>query len=239
MPIPIASPSPTRRAAVAEAAVVNIAVLAKAPLPGLAKTRLAPALGMAGAARLQRQLALRAVATALEAGLGPVTLCCAPDRGQRFFRAVAKSLGPRLALHDQPAGDLGERMQAAFVALCESAPTLVIGTDCPALTCAHLRAAAASLRAGSDAVVLPAEDGGYVLIGLRRPVPALFEGIDWGSERVMAQTRERLRAAGIAWHEGATLWDVDRPEDLARLDAFELTVRRAVAPPRAGAPVHG
>ena len=64
----------------------------------------------------------------------------------------------------------------------------------------------------------PAEDGGYVLVGLARPVAPLFEGIVWGGSTVMAQTRERLAASRLAWKELATLWDVDRPEDVARLE---------------------
>ncbi len=72
-----------------------------------------------------------------------------------------------------------------------------------------------------DAVFIPAEDGGYVLVGLRRPQPRLFEGIDWGSERVMAQTRERLSELGLRWVELPTLWDVDRPGDLLRLATLE------------------
>jgi glycosyltransferase A (GT-A) superfamily protein (DUF2064 family) len=94
---------------------------------------------------------------------------------------------------------------------------LLIGTDCPALTPQHLRAAAGALAGGDDAVVLPAEDGGYVLVGVRAPHPGLFEGIAWGGEQVMAQTRVRLRALGLRWSEPVTLWDVDRPDDLDRL----------------------
>jgi glycosyltransferase A (GT-A) superfamily protein (DUF2064 family) len=96
---------------------------------------------------------------------------------------------------------------------------LLIGTDCPALDVAALRAAAAALEAGDDAVLVPAEDGGYVLVGLARPVAALFDRIAWGSDRVMRESRERLRAAGLRWRELAPSWDVDRPEDLARLAA--------------------
>jgi len=98
---------------------------------------------------------------------------------------------------------------------------LLIGTDCPALTVEHLTSAATALRNGNDAVFIPAEDGGYVLVGLRRPQPGLFEGIDWGTGKVMAQTRERLAALGLRWVEPATLWDVDRPADLCRLAALE------------------
>jgi glycosyltransferase A (GT-A) superfamily protein (DUF2064 family) len=81
---------------------------------------------------------------------------------------------------------------------------------------AHLRMAAEALR-GGDAVVLPAEDGGYVLIGLQKPLAALFAGMSWGTGEVMAETRRRMRYHRLAWHEPVTLWDVDVPEDLPRL----------------------
>ncbi len=198
---------------------VRIAILAKAPLAGFAKTRLAPALGVRGAARLQRAFILRTVQVAQQAGLGgSVQLWCAPDAGQRFFRALQRTTG--VDCRDQPAGDLGQRMQAATTAA--PGPVLLVGTDCPALTVQHLRAAAAALQAGTGAgaVFVPAEDGGYVLVGLRQPQPGLFHGIDWSTERVMAQTRQRAGALGVALCELAPLWDVDTPDDLARLAAL-------------------
>jgi rSAM/selenodomain-associated transferase 1 len=200
------------------AEAVHVAVFARAPEPGRAKTRLIPALGARGAARLQRALTRRALDTAIRAGLGPVTLWCAPDARHRFFRALTRVAG--VACRAQPAGDLGERMLAAFRWHCVRGPLLLIGTDCPALTAADLRAAARVLRDGDDAVFLPAEDGGYVLVGLRQPRPALFESIAWGTAGVMDQTRARLRAAGHRWREPATLWDVDLPADLPRLSAL-------------------
>jgi hypothetical protein len=93
---------------------------------------------------------------------------------------------------------------------------LLIGSDCPALTPQHLATAATAL-ASHPAVFAPAEDGGYVLVGLARALPSIFDGVAWGSAAVMAQTRERLAAAGASWVELATLWDVDRPDDYARL----------------------
>lgn len=199
-----------------EPARVGVAILARAPIPGQAKTRLIPALGAAGAAGLQRWLLQRIVATALAADVGPVTLWCAGDPQHPDF-AHCRSFGP-VALRQQPEGDLGARMLAALRE-SETAATLVIGTDCPALTAMLLREAARELD-GNDAVLLPAEDGGYVLVGTVRPLPEVFAGVEWGTDRVMAQTRERLRAAGLRWSEPATLWDVDRPEDLDRLAAL-------------------
>jgi rSAM/selenodomain-associated transferase 1 len=193
---------------------VAIAILAKAPIPGYAKTRLIPALGAAGAAALQERLLARAVDTALATGIGPVTLWCAPDDGHPAF-AACKAHG-QVRLRVQPAGDLGVRMVAAVADACASGGTLVIGTDCPALTAAGLRAATEALAA-SDVVLVPAEDGGYVLIGLARPQPALFVGVDWGSAAVAEQTRARAQAARLSLYEFPPLWDVDRGEDLARL----------------------
>ena len=189
-----------------------VAILAKAPIPGLAKTRLIPHLGADGAAALQRWLLRRALATALAADLGPVTLWCAPETDHPDF-AACQALGP-VRLCRQPDVDLGGRMHAA-VAESSAAGTLVIGTDCPALTPDVLREAAAALRE-HDAVVIPAEDGGYVLIGLRRPVHAVFQHVEWSTDRVMAQTRRQLQAAGLTWRELAPLWDVDRFEDVER-----------------------
>ncbi|WP_313952884.1 TIGR04282 family arsenosugar biosynthesis glycosyltransferase, partial [Accumulibacter sp.] len=196
---------------------VAIAVFARAPLAGAAKTRLIPALGAAGAARLQRRLTLHALAVAQSASTGSVTLWAAPDGSHRFFRAVQRRCGVDLC--GQSGNDLGARMAHAFSA--QTGPLLLIGTDCPALQAAHLEAAAEALlderQGGIDAVFIPADDGGYVLVGLRRPQQQLFEGIDWGTDRVMAQTRECLRLRGLRWVELPTLWDVDRPADLARL----------------------
>lgn len=192
---------------------VAIAVLAKAPVPGFAKTRLIPALGAHGAAVLQERLTERAVATACEAGSGPVVLWGAPDCGHASFRALAGAYPVRLA--QQPPGDLGARMLAAIIDA--GGPALVIGTDCPSLTAHHLRAAAVALR-DNETVVVPAEDGGYVLIGMRRPQPLLFEDMTWSNASVMAETSRRIAAAALSCRALPPLWDVDRPDDVDRLD---------------------
>ena len=190
---------------------VSIAILAKAPEPGLAKTRLIPALGAEGAAALQARLIARTVATAAAAAVGPVTLWVTPDDRHPAFQDLRQNF--KLTIARQRDGDLGARMSAAVAAA--RGPVLVIGTDCPALTADHLRDAAEVL--GSyDAVLIPAEDGGYVLIGLRQPQPVLFAEIDWGTPTVMAETRFLLSAHNLTWRELPPLWDVDTPEDLER-----------------------
>jgi uncharacterized protein len=189
---------------------IAVVILAKAPLPGLAKTRLIPALGREGAALLQARLIARTLATACAAATGPVSLWAAPE--ESHFRALAQPFPVKLLR--QVGGDLGARMHAALESSC---PALVIGSDCPALEPKHLRGAADALRDGFDAAVIPAEDGGYVLIGLRRPQPALFADMQWGTETVMAETRRRAAELGLAVRELAPLWDVDVPDDLERL----------------------
>ena len=203
-----------------EDAAAALAIFARAPLPGLAKTRLIPALGAQGAARAQRRFTMNTVRLAAAAATGPLTLWCAPDAGQRFFRALRRVAG--VALQSQCAGDLGARMQHACAhhfAHQPDQPLLLIGTDCPVLAPGHLQSAARALQQ-HDVVIVPAEDGGYVLVGMRRLVPEIFECIEWSTPRVMTQTRERLMQAGVDWLELPTLWDVDEPADWLRLQAL-------------------
>lgn len=191
---------------------VRIIVFAKAPVPGLVKTRLAPRLGAAGAAALHARLVERTLATAATSGVGPLELHCAPDVTHPIFHACAKRFGTTLVA--QTGGDLGDRM---FAACRDRLPGIIIGSDCAALTADHLRQAANRLKNGEDAVFIPTEDGGYALLGLTRIDPALFDRIPWGTETVMGCTRERLRGLGWRWAELETLWDIDRPEDYDRL----------------------
>ncbi len=194
---------------------VRVAIFAKAPVPGEVKTRLQALLGADGAAALHAGLVRHALSTAVEARVGAVELHCAPDETHPFFERCAGEF--RVRLVRQEGKDLGARMGAAFErTFAEEAALIVVGADCPALKASHLRAAADAL-AQHDAVLIPAEDGGYVLLGLARPIAQLFEGVDWGSPAVMRQTRDRLAAANVTSVELPALWDVDRPEDYVRL----------------------
>ena len=204
----------------AGALALRLAVFAKAPVPGYAKTRLIPLLGADGAARLAATLIERTLALAEAVRPRALTLWCAPSADHPHFRTLAAGR-PGLRLGTQRGADLGARMHAAFVDELAHGPTLLIGCDCPPLAPAHLHAAARALlgdatTAPADAVFLPAEDGGYVLVGLHRPQPALFADLPWSTSALMAATRARLRAAGLRWCEPATLWDLDRPADYRR-----------------------
>ena len=198
------------RAATPKGPEPALIVFARAPEPGRVKTRLVPLLGERGAARLHAQLVEKTLLTAQAAEIGEVVLYCSPGTKGKFFQQMRK----RFRLLPQGRGDLGERM---YRALRRHPGAVLIGSDCPALRPADLRAAARALRGGADAVLAPAEDGGYALIGVRRAARTLFDGVAWGSARVLAQTRRRLRRLDWRWAELRTLWDVDRPEDVARL----------------------
>jgi uncharacterized protein len=192
-----------------------VIVFAKAPVPGFAKTRLAKSLGDEGAARLAARMLEHTLESARAAALGPVELRCAPDTSHPRF--VLAQQEPGISLAPQGSGDLGERMERATArALERFHAVLLIGTDAPALDAGVLRQAAAALRT-HDAVVAPASDGGYVLIGLSRPAPGLFADIAWSTPEVMEQTRERAGRLGLSLCELAMLHDVDEPADLVHV----------------------
>ena len=209
-----------------------VIVFAKAPVPGLVKTRLVPALGQAGAARLALRMLHETLAHAVQAGMGPIELCCAPDAAHPALIEAAARAGALLT--EQGDGDLGQRMQRALARrLACNSRALLVGTDCPALDAAQLRQAARYLET-RPAVFGPTFDGGYALVGLSAPLMArkgascragpspgnfadLFDGIDWSTPRVMSQTRERL--ARLQWDaaELPVLHDIDEPADLAHV----------------------
>ena len=197
-------------------AATRIVIFAKAPVPGAVKTRLIPALGAEGAARLARDMLAGTVAEAIAAGLAEPELCASPSPDADAWRGLLPA-GVRLT--DQGSGDLGERLAAAARRVIgDGERVLLIGTDCPDLDAGLLRDATARLGR-DDAVMLPASDGGYVLLGLRRYDPSLFDGIAWSTDTVAAETIARIEALGWSLHVGETLRDIDEPADLDALRA--------------------
>ena len=199
----------------------RIAVFARAPVAGDVKTRLAPALGAERVARLHASLVEHALTTAAATNPALLELWCTPDATHPFFPRCAARFGCVLRVQD--GADLGARMANAFAA---GAPLVLIGSDCPALAASHLREAWHALRS-HDAVFAPAEDGGYVLVALARPQPALFASMRWSDPGVMRETRARMASARLRCLELETLWDVDRPEDFARLERSGLVAEVA------------
>jgi rSAM/selenodomain-associated transferase 1 len=188
------------------AALTRIVIFAKQPEPGRVKTRLIPALGAEGAARLALEMLDRTLNEALATGLA-VELCGDPDATEWFEPR------PGLDATAQGEGDLGARLARAARRVLEAEPVLLIGADCPDLNRARLGAAAEALG-GHDAVMHPAEDGGYVLLGLRRFDPSLFEDMKWSMDAVAEETVRRMEALGWSLLVGETVNDVDEPADL-------------------------
>lgn len=197
-----------------------IAVFAKAPVPGQVKTRLAKVYTPEAAALLHAALTERALETAISSGLD-VVLYGAPDTSHPYFATCAEDFGVAIEAQLRDA-DLGERMLDALDRTLRGHDcAIIIGADCPALTTKHFYAVLAQFEvAKPDVVLIPAEDGGYVLIAARRTHPEMFKDIAWGTETVLAQQRAAMQAAGLTWVELDPLWDVDRPEDLPRLAAL-------------------
>lgn len=192
----------------------RVVIFAKAPVPGAVKTRLIPALGQEGAARLAARMLARTAAAAVAADLGEPELCAAPPPWSPEW---APFHPPGVRMTDQGTGDLGERLaRAAARVLAAGERPLLIGSDCPLLDAARLRAAAERLDT-HDAIIHPAHDGGYVLLGLTRFDSCLFSDIAWSAASVAAATIARIRALGWTLHISDTLRDVDEPEDLGGL----------------------
>ena len=193
----------------------RLVIFTRFPEPHKTKTRLIPALGPDGAAELQREMTRH-------------TLAAVRDLREDFAVSVevrfeggdaekmAACFGDDVLYHLQGPGDLGDRMDRAFAAsFCEGeARAVIIGADCPEITPELIREAF-ELLAESDLVLGPASDGGYYLIGLRRPTPQLFTDMPWGSQQVLERTLRRAAELSLKTSLLKTLTDVDRPEDLA------------------------
>lgn len=196
-------------------ATTALIIFAKAPVAGLAKTRLIPALGREGAASLAARLLDHTVGMGVAADFDHLEICATPDTSHHTFQRLA-SLYP-LVLTTQGEGDLGARMHRALArALDGHDRVLLVGTDAPSLDAAVLRQAAAALDT-CDAVFVPALDGGYVLVGLTHAEPALFSEMPWSTPQVMQATRARARASQLAWTELAPVADIDEPADLVHV----------------------
>ncbi len=191
----------------------RLLVFLKYPTPGRVKTRLASALGAEAAAAVSRASAMLTL-EGLAARREDVVVCIDPPEAIGRSRAWLKD-GWRL--RPQRGADLGERLAEATAAAFQGGAhrVAVIGTDSPWLSASDIDEAFQSMD-HAEVVLGPAEDGGYYLIGLTRPVPGLFGEMAWGSDQVFAQTSARARGLGLRVHLLRRGYDIDRPEDLRR-----------------------
>ncbi|MDO9269812.1 MAG: TIGR04282 family arsenosugar biosynthesis glycosyltransferase [Methylobacter sp.] len=190
-------------------------IFCKAPIPGQVKTRLIPELTAEQASELHIELSIKTLQRAINSRLCPVQLWCSPTIDHAFFTASAATYP--ISLRQQQGADLGERMHHAFCsALADYSHALLMGCDCPSLTEQDLEQALTALNQDNEVALAPAEDGGYVLIGLSRPHPELFDNMPWGTARVLDQTRNRIERYKLRHCELSEQWDLDTPEDLER-----------------------
>ena len=189
-------------------------IFTRYPEPGKSKTRLIPALGPQGAADLHRRMVEYSLFWAkrliTSSGVFLETRFAGSDEG-----CIRNWLGPDIRCGPQGSGDIGQRMERAFGEAFQSGMerVIIVGTDIPGMTEDFVRKALAALTE-SDAVLGPARDGGYYLIGLRRPIGQLFEGIPWGTDQVLEKTLNVARDLQLRVSLLDPLEDVDRPEDL-------------------------
>ena len=200
----------------------RLLVFTREPRAGQVKTRLIPQLGAQGAADFHARLIRHCLQRVTYAGLCPVELWCAPSCHDPFFQDCRERYG--VELYDQAPGELGERMHNALgSALARAESAILVGTDIPSITAADLDTAFQALHQGKDAVVGPARDGGYYLIGLKQPDWRLFQGISWGTSTVFQETRLRLQRLDMDWLRLREHADVDTPDDYQRLpEAIKL-----------------
>ena len=190
---------------------------AKAPLYGQVKTRLEPKLGKSACLELHQALVEHQFHLQQLAAHCHFEIWCSGEHD--FFKQLAS--GTEVPVCLQQGNDLGERMYGAFVErLQQYSQVILIGSDCPDIDVDYVCQALDLLDNGAPAVFGPAHDGGYVLIGLSQIDRSLFDGVLWGSDKVMDQTRQRLQGLGWAWKELPPLADIDRPEDLKHLSGF-------------------
>lgn len=191
---------------------------AKWPEAGQVKTRLIPALGVSGALDAHITLTQAVLSNLCSAGLAVQFWW---DREQEWIPADAEALVHEIEQQGveqkiQQGADLGQRMQDALSTGLKRYPlAMIVGSDCPSVEPGYVHQAVAMLQA-NDVVLGPSDDGGYVLIGARRVVPHMLDGIEWGTARALEQTRNRLLALGFSVGLLEPRWDVDEPEDWAR-----------------------
>ncbi len=192
----------------------SLIIFSRYPEPGKTKTRMIPALGATGAAELQRQMTEHTLNNAQQL-LSSRDLIIEVHFTGGSQQLMTAWLGRNLHYVPQVSGDLGQKMRSAFDRAFNmgNQRVLIIGIDCPGIDQVILNEAFNSLQ-NHDLVLGIAEDGGYYLIGLNRPVPQLFHNITWGTDQVLNQTKNIAQQLKLDIHYLTTLSDVDRPEDL-------------------------
>lgn len=203
---------------------VTLIVFARRPRAGTVKRRLARVLGGRRAADLYAGLLEHTLRAAELSGIRRRLLLCAAAADVRWFRHKLKHRGWRVGT--QCPGDLGRRMERALAGVLGDGPALLIGSDIVDLRASDLAAGAVLLKSGQDAVIGPARDGGYWLIGLSRDVPPGLMEMPWSSALVACRTERLLTAQGLSCARLPRRSDLDHARDLLSRDRGGLQRRR-------------
>jgi rSAM/selenodomain-associated transferase 1 len=197
-------------------------IFCKAPIPGQVKTRLTPPLSQEQAAQVHIELSENIFRLARDSALCPIQLWCSPTTEHPYYKKVVTNFN--FSLQTQKGSDLGARMHHAFTTtLKEFNNVILIGCDCPSLTQGHLQEALSALNS-NQIVLAPAEDGGYVLIGLDHPQEQLLTEMPWGTSSVLPITRTRIAKSKLRFFELSEQWDVDTIDDLLRYRDHRLNL---------------
>lgn len=200
----------------------QLIIFSKAPVAGQVKTRLQPDIGAEACATLQERMIRKTLATALVSSADRVLLYTSPDTHHPLFQDLGKQHD--ISILSQSGDSLGERMRhALYQTLKTPGPVLLIGTDCPSLTPTILDQCFDALEQGTECIMVPAIDGGYVLIGMNRHHADIFEDIAWGTERVLEQTLERLKRSGLSYRCLPALNDIDTLSDLKECTDLDIS----------------
>ncbi len=198
----------------------HLLVMSKAPVLGRVKTRMQPALSQEQSLNLHITLTQYAIKAWLTASLCPVSLWVGGDQALFQQQILVPLAAQEMNIYTQVDGDLGARMAYALQTAEQDTSTkgmILVGTDCPFIDRDYLHGAISALESGENVVVGPANDGGYVLLGVKTYHPRLFEDIDWGTESVLGSTLDRVRELGLSYRRLSPLVDIDLVSDLAYL----------------------
>lgn len=193
----------------------RIIVFAKEPVAGHVKTRLARDIGDEAALHIHQKMVNETIKMASQSALAKLELHVSGNLQHPLFQSIAEQQG--IPVYLQQGSNLGEKMFSALNESLDNASySVLIGTDCPVMSADYIEQAFHALDQGQDVVIGPAEDGGYVLIGASRVESSWFNNIDWGSQRVLEQSRQALISSAASFQELQPLWDIDHIGDLNR-----------------------
>ena len=193
----------------------RIIVFAKEPVAGHVKTRLARDIGDEAALHIHQKMVNETIEMASQSALAKLELHVSGNLQHPLFQSIAEQQG--IPVYLQQGSNLGEKMFSALnESLDNTSYNVLIGSDCPAMSADYIEQAFHALDLGQDVVIGPAEDGGYVLIGASRVEVSWFNNIDWGSQRVLEQSRQALISSAASFQELQPLWDIDHIGDLNR-----------------------